>query len=66
MNKIYKVVWSKVRNAYVVVSEVAKSHSRNKSQSGMKVTGDLLRMAVVTSLALGIVSTVTLPADAAQ
>lgn len=24
MNKIYKVVWSKVRNAYVVVSEVAK------------------------------------------
>ena len=31
MNKIYKVVWSKVRNAYVVVSEVAKSHSRNKS-----------------------------------
>ena len=53
MNKIYKVVWSKVRNAYVVVSEVAKSHSRNKSQSGMKVTGDLLRLAVVSSLVVG-------------
>lgn len=53
MNKIYKVVWSKVRNAYVVLSEVAKNHSSNKSQSGTKVTGDLLRMAVVTSLVVG-------------
>ena len=25
MNKIFKVVWSKVRNAYVVVSEIAKN-----------------------------------------
>ena len=28
MNKIYKVVWSKAKNAYVVVSEIAKSHSK--------------------------------------
>lgn len=26
MNKIYKVVWSKAKHAYVVTSEVAKSH----------------------------------------
>ena len=25
MNKVFKVVWSKVRNAYVVVSEIAKN-----------------------------------------
>ena len=28
MNKIYKVVWSKVRNCYVVASELAKSHTK--------------------------------------
>ena len=26
MNKIFKVVWSEARNAYVVVSEIAKNH----------------------------------------
>ena len=25
MNKIYKVVWSKVKNCYIVVSELAKN-----------------------------------------
>lgn len=53
MNKIYKVVWSKVRNAYVVVSEIAKSHSRSKSQAGTKVVNSLLTIAVVTSFAVG-------------
>ena len=28
MNKIYKLVWSKVRNCWVVVSELAKSHTK--------------------------------------
>ena len=31
MNKIYKLVWSKVRNAWVVVSEIAKSHGKESS-----------------------------------
>ena len=26
MNKVFKVIWSEARNAYVVVSEMAKSH----------------------------------------
>ena len=29
MNKVYKVVWSRVKNAYVVVSELAKSHTKS-------------------------------------
>ena len=29
MNKIYKLVWSKVKNCYVVVSELAKSHTKS-------------------------------------
>lgn len=31
MNKIYKVIWSKVKACYVVVSELAKRHSKGKS-----------------------------------
>ena len=31
MNKIYKLVWSKVRNMWVVASEFAKSHSKSHS-----------------------------------
>ena len=27
MNKIYKVIWNEARNAYVVVSEIAKNHA---------------------------------------
>ena len=30
MNKIFKVVWSKAKQCYVVVSEVAKNHSGKK------------------------------------
>lgn len=29
MNKIYKVVWSKAKHAYVVTSEVARSHTKS-------------------------------------
>ena len=28
MNKIYKVIWSKVKNCYVVASELAKSRTK--------------------------------------
>ena len=33
MNKIFKVVWSKVRNSYVVVSETAKANSKSGVRS---------------------------------
>ena len=28
MNRIYKVVWSKAKNCYTVVSEIAKRHGK--------------------------------------
>ena len=36
MNKIYKVVWSKAKHAYVVTSEVAKSHTKSASGKAVK------------------------------
>ncbi len=33
MNRIYKVIYSKVKHQYVVVSELAKNHSKDKSSS---------------------------------
>ncbi len=45
MNKIFKVVWSEARNAYVVVSEIAKNHG-SKSCSTKK----LLTMLIATGV----------------
>ena len=36
MNKIYKIVWSKVKHAYVVTSEVARSHTKSASGKAVK------------------------------
>lgn len=36
MNKIYKVIWSKVKNSYVVVPEIAASSSKNKGNKAYK------------------------------
>lgn len=36
MNKIYKVMYSKVKQCCVVVSEIAKSHSHNGESSGVR------------------------------
>ena len=33
MNKIYKLVWSKVKNMYVAVAEIAKSHTKSPSSN---------------------------------
>lgn len=37
MNCIHKIVWSKVKNSYVVVSELVKSHTKNTSVQSMKI-----------------------------
>ena len=39
MNKIYKVIWSKVRNCYVAVSEIAKRNGKSSSAMGGAVVG---------------------------
>ena len=31
MNKIYKVVWSRVKHTYVVTSEIAKGHTKGET-----------------------------------
>ena len=36
MNKIYKIVWSKAKHAYVVTSEVARSHTKSASRKAVK------------------------------
>ena len=49
MNNIYKVIWSKAKNCYVVASEIARSHT--KSASGSEKIGGVARHAL---LALGV------------
>ena len=49
MNKIFKVIWSKTRNCYIVASELAKGHTKASS------TGDKtkrLALAAITALML--------------
>lgn len=52
MNKIYKIVWSKIKNTYVVVSEVAKSHSKSGQVRG-RVT--------LAAAVLGVLMATTMP-----
>ena len=47
MNKVFKVIWSEARNAYVVVSEMAKSHG-TKSCSTKKLLTMLIATGVMT------------------
>ena len=47
MNKVFKVIWSETRNAYVVVSEMAKSHG-TKSCSTKKLLAMLIATGVMT------------------
>lgn len=48
MNNIYKVIWSKAKNCYVVASEIARSHT--KSASGSEKIGGVARHALLASL----------------
>ena len=61
MNKIYKLVWSKVRSAWVVTSEIAKGHGKDSSSGRNR---KLLRSGVVMAL-LGSFFTVGMPSVAA-
>lgn len=47
MNKAFKVIWSEARNAYVVVSEMAKSHG-TKSCSTKKLLAMLIAAGIMT------------------
>ena len=47
MNRIYKVIWSNVKNCYIVTSEIAKNYSKATKQSSM---GRVLTLGVLLSL----------------
>ena len=50
MNKIYKVIWSKVKNCYVVTSELAKSHGKGGTARCRSSVGNVLVTALLISL----------------
>ena len=52
MNKIYKLVWSKVRSAWVVTSEIAKGHGKDSSSGSRRKS---LKIAVMAAFLGGMV-----------
>lgn len=65
MNKVFKVIWSKAKSAWIVVSEFAKNHDAKSGSchDGRKGNVWLVRL-VMLMLVLG--STVIMPAYAAE
>ena len=47
MNRVYKIVWSKTKNAYVVTSEVARSHTKSAS-------GKMVKAALTAAVGMGV------------
>lgn len=47
MNRIYKTIWSKAKNAYVVTSEIAKSHTKGTS-------GKVVKASLAAAVGLGL------------
>ena len=62
MNKVYKVIWSKARNCYMVVSELAKRNGKNTSTTTTdkrrKLTAGIAMAAMALTLNLGTAGTV--------
>jgi len=51
MNKIYKVIWSKVKNSYVVVPEITDSRGKSSGRGGIGLRTLLCALALVGSVA---------------
>lgn len=49
MNRIYQVIWSEARHMYVVVSEIARRHSKNTTS----VNTSGARQTLLTSIKKG-------------
>ena len=47
MNRVYKIVWSKAKNAYVVTSELAKNYTKNAS-------GKMVKAALTAAMGMGV------------
>ena len=50
MNKIFKIIWSKTRNCYVVVSEMAKQKGKCSSSLNKKIIAAFLAAGTVMSV----------------
>lgn len=56
MNKIYKVIWSKARNCYVAVSEIAKRNGKSCTSVNCGAKANRSHVALALSLALCVTS----------
>ncbi len=54
MNKIYKVIWSKVRNCYVAVSEIAKRNGKSCTSVNCGAKADRGRAGMALALTLSL------------
>ena len=59
MNKIYKVIWSKTRNCYVAVSEIARNHGKDSVRSEKRgMFKGTFALALCIALSLGVTGSV--------
>ena len=65
MNKVFKVIWSEARNAYVVVSEMAKNHG-TKSCSTKKLLAMLIATGVMTCASFDVLAAEATAAETAR
>ena len=66
MNKIYKVIWSKVRNCYVAVGEIAKRNGKSCTSVNCGAKANRRRVALALSLALCVTGGVFVSPQAAM
>ena len=65
MNKVFKVIWNEARNAYVVVSEIAKNRG-SKSCSTKKLLAMLIATGVMTCASFDVLAAEPMAAETAQ
>lgn len=65
MNKVFKVIWNDARNAYVVVSEIAKNRG-SKSCSTKKLLAMLIATGVMTCASFDVLAAPPSAAETAQ
>ena len=65
MNKVFKVIWNEARNAYVVVSEIAKNRG-SKSCSTKKLLAMLIATGVMTCASFDVLAAQPTPAETAR
>lgn len=53
MNRIYKVIYSKARQCYIVVSELAKSNHKSSQQGADRTNTPALARIIAVALAAG-------------